>query len=460
MDLLLKKAVKFNYYFLLLTSYFSLTFAQAPDTLWTKTYGGSGNDRGFSVQQTTDGGYVVAGYKDVPGDDCNFYLIKTDQFGDTLWTKTYGGPSGDFARFVQQTFDEGYIMVGYSYSFSGVRPDVYVVKTDSLGDTLWTKTYGGTEDDAGYCIRQTIDEGYIITGYTSSFGAEYEDLWLIKTDSVGDTLWTKTYGTSGIDGGSSVQQTLDSGYVITGYNGSGGGSSVWIIKTDASGDTVWTKTYGGGNYDCGSSVQQTTDSGFIVVGYTWNFGAGYTDVWLIRTDSLGDTLWAQTYGDTSIDRGFSVKQTVDGGYIIAGHTSSFGAGLDDVYIIKTDSLGDTLWTKTYGGGNNDWGNSIQQTSDGGYVIAGYTESFGAGDYDVWLLKMEPDTFGIAEKKIAPIMNNDFGATIINGSLLLPKGKKCKVFDITGRVVAPDKIKSGIYFIEIDGVVTQKVVKVR
>jgi hypothetical protein len=372
----------------------STAIADPGDTLWTRTYGGSGTDQGYSVRQTTDGGYIVAGRTSSFGaGGYDAWLIRTDASGDTLWSRTYGGSVGEDAQSVQQTEDGGYIITGYTMSFGGGRREnVYLVKTDADGDTLWTRTYGGTSgSDCGLSVQQTTDGGYIVAGYSNSFGGlgNY-DFYLVKTDAAGDSLWTRTYGGDAHDFGRSVRQTTDGGYIVTGNTESfgAGGHDVYLVKTDANGGVLWTRTYGGTEDEYGRCVQQTTDGGYIVTGNTNSFGAGGADAWLIRTDANGDTLWTRAYGGSSDDYGQCVELTTDGGYIIAGWTYSFGAGNWDFYLVKTDANGDALWTRTYGGTDWDQGLCIQQTADdGGYIVAGYTMSFGAGGYDVWLLKL-------------------------------------------------------------------------
>ena len=303
---------------------------------WERNYGGQDDDYGRSVQQTSDTGYIVAGTTYSFGNFDQVYLVKTNASGDTLWTRTYGGAGGDRGESVQQTSDGGYIVAGYTNSF-GTGIQVYLIKTNATGDTLWTRTYGGASNDYGYFVRQTTDGGYIVAGYTFSFGNAYQ-VYLVKTNATGDTLWSRTYGGTDWDMGYSVQQTSDMGYIVAGYTYFFGNfDQVYLVKTNASGDTLWTRTYGGTGYEWGRDVQQTTDGGYIVVGYTSSFGNS-GQVYLIKTNASGDTLWTRTYGGASYDYGYSVRQTTDGGYIVAGYTTSFGDSAQ-VYLIKTDANG-------------------------------------------------------------------------------------------------------------------------
>jgi hypothetical protein len=351
---------------------------------WLRTYGGTGHDWARSFQQTTDGGYILAGgTRSFGAGDFDVYLIKTDAQGDTLWTRTYGGTGYDEGQSVQRTTDGGYIVAGWAESLGAGGHDVYLVKTNASGDTLWTRTYGGAGPDGGYSVQQTTDGGYIIAGYNGSTGGG-GGAYLIKTNAQGDTLWTRTYGGVQSDVGRSVQQTTDGGYVVAGSTqsfGTGWGN-VYLIKTDAQGDTLWTRAYGHGGqfFDVGTAVQQTTDGGYIMSGSTQSQTTG-SSIYLVKTDAQGDTLWTRTYGGPLFAEGSSVRQTSDDGYIVTGYTYSFGAGEEDVYLIKTNAVGDTLWTRTYGGAQPDVGNSVLQTMDGSYVVLGTGGSFGLGAPD-------------------------------------------------------------------------------
>lgn len=389
---------------LVITLLFSTCSAQIT---FQKTYGSTESDWGFSIQPTMDNGYILTGITNSFGaGNYDIYLIKTNINGDTLWTKTYGGTGDDRSYCVQQTTDTGYIITGYTSSFGVGGEDIYLIKTNSNGDTLWTRTFGGTLDDWGSSVQQTTDGGYIILGSTESFGAGNFDIYAIKTDSVGNTLWAKIYGGFNWDYGAWVQQTNDSGFVLAGSTNSFGAGyyDVYLIKINNTGDTLWTKTYGEANDENSSYVQQTADGGYIITGRKGLFQTATYDVFLIRTDVNGDTIWTKSYGGAGYDISSSVQQTFDGGFIITGETTSFGAGNYDVYLIKTDINGNSLWTKTFGGTGYDRGFSVQETSDSGYIVCGSTESFGAGKLDVYLIKT--DVNGIA----APVGINSFQHT--------------------------------------------------
>jgi hypothetical protein len=371
-------------------------FAQAPDTLWTKTFGDVNTEEGRAVQLTTDTGYIIAGYTTSYGPgDADLFLIKTNSSGTALWTQVYGGTGNDAAYAIQQTRDSGYVIAGYTNSFGAGNYDVYLLKTDAAGDTSWTKTYGGDSLERSYSVQKTFDNGYIITGYTRSFGAGNADVWLLKTDSLGDTTWTKTYGGAGNDQCYSVDQTADSGYVLAGWSTSFGNYDMYVIKTYANGDTMWTKTYGGQYDDEAYSVQQTIDNGYIIAGYTSVLSPTHPDLYIVKTDTDGDTAWTRTFGNASYDDvAWSVEQIADSGYIIAGYTYSYGLGTPtypNMWLIKLDINGNTVFTQTYGGSSSDHAYSVKQTSDNGYIITGSTDSFGPTNLNVYLVKTIGDT---------------------------------------------------------------------
>jgi len=366
----------------------AIAAAVGPPVEWDKTFGGSGYDSGFSVQQTSDGGYIITGGTWSYGaGGFDVWLIKTDADGNDIWKKTFGGSHDDVGYSVQQTSDGGYIITGYTESYGAGCYDVWLIKTDADGNDIWDKTFGGSSSDVGYSVQQTSDGGYIIAGYIYSYGAGGEDVWLIKTDADGNKVWDKTFGGSALDRGFSVQQTGDGGYIIAGYTRSygAGGEDVWLIKTDADGNDIWDKTFGGSHDDVGYSVQQTSDGGYIITGDTYSYGAGGFDVWLIKTDADGNDIWDKTFGGSNTDKGWSVQQTSDGGFIISGYYNGTVA-----WLIKTDAAGEKIWDRIFAGSENDYGRSVQQTSDGGYIIAGGTSSYGAGLIDVWLIKTEAD----------------------------------------------------------------------
>jgi len=346
---------------------------------FNKTYGGSGEEWANSVQQTKDGGYILAGWTDSYGaGSYDAWLIKTNANGNKVWEKTFGGSSEDRAYDVQQTSDGGYILAGWTFSFGVVGDDAWLIKTNANGNKVWEKTFAGDYNEWALAVQQTSDGGYILAGSTSDYGFDWEHIWLIKTDANGNKIWDKTYALYRYNRAYAVQQTSDGGYILAGYACSYDDCTSWLIKTDANGNKVWDKTFGGSSSD----VQQTTDGGYILA-------ASNGDVWLIKTDADGNKVWDTFFGQSTYqDWPEAVQQTSDGGYILAGVTESFGAGDRDAWLIKTDANGNKVWDKTFGGSGTDWALAVQQTSDGGYILAGlYSIPY---NQDAWLIKTDAE----------------------------------------------------------------------
>jgi len=331
-------SMSFNPYFL--NNFYIVKTNKLGFVDWESTFGQA--DFGHllkSIRQTPDGGYIACGQINGPGDGNDFYLVKFTEGGDTSWTKQFNKGGNDLAEWIEITKDQGYIICGMANN-EVTHADIYLVKTDASGQMTWDKTIDMGKKEHGLCIRQTKDEGYIISGYQEDLITNKDDIILVKTNGTGDTSWTKTFGSAFDDMGFGVCQTEDEGYVIAGYTFINDfNSQVYLIKTNSNGTQEWAKSYGGNNLDVGYSLYQTDDNGFIICGSECSFGYGYDDVYLIKTNSGGDTLWTRHFGGSEIDVGLSVMQTYDNGYIICGYTASMGAGEDDVYLIKTDANG-------------------------------------------------------------------------------------------------------------------------
>lgn len=327
----------------------------------------------FSTKQTPDSNYISLGYNSGLGFGAlDFFLVHSDKDGNYLWSKTYGGMNSDLGYDVEFTTDGGFILVGATQSFGAGGADVLLLKVDNLGQVSWVKTFGSSNWDEGFDIEITNDGGFIIAGRTNSYGAGDGDVYIIKTTSSGEVVWTKTYGGINNEDAQQIKQTSDNGYIIVGHTNSfgAGNADIYLIKTDALGDVLWTKTYGGSNYEYGNSVETTIDGGYIITGHTNSFGAGESDMYLIKLDDLGNILWSKTYGGNNTEQSNYVIRNADGTYTITGQTNSFGGGGMDAFLIKTDASGEILWTKTYGGGMDDFSNAVCQSLNGGYAFAG------------------------------------------------------------------------------------------
>jgi len=359
----------------------------APTVTFNKTFGGAASDEGWDVLQV-NGGYVAVGYTGSFTSDYSrqVYVVKTDTMGNKVWEKTIGGSGDDYGVTIKPTSDGGFVITGWTTSY-GRGDDVLLLKIDANGNKQWSQAFGGSKQDRAMGVVQTTDGGYAVCGWTYSAGTADRAVWLIKTNSAGTMLWNKTFGGSDSDYGYGIVQSRDGGLVLTGAVASTGAGDrdVVLIKTDAQGKQVFFKTYGGAKSDYGQDVFETSDGGFFITGWTWSFGAGDKDVYIVKTDAQGNEAWDKTFGGPSAEHGFSGRQTSDGGYVIAGDTGA--ADFEQMYIIKTDSAGSELWNVTMGGAKCDIAYSIKQTSEGGYIIAGETHSCGAGSGDLYLVKL-------------------------------------------------------------------------
>jgi len=451
-----------------------LTAASAQVT-FERHYGGESAEWGFCVKQTSDSGYIVAGTTLSFG--AGFYdawLVRTDVRGDTSWTRAYGGTSGDYFYGVENAAGGDFLAVGYTGSFGAGLGDVWLVRTDSSGDSLWTRTYGGGFHDYVSSLHPAGGCDYVMAGVTESFGAGEYDGWLLKVNSSGETLWTRTYGGSGTDRTYSVDVTSDGGFIMSGFYDLNGplGGDLWLLRTDTLGDTIWTRTLPAPGHDAGYFVEETDDGGYIVVGATSSFGAGNYDLWLLRFDAQGETLWTRALGGSLIDEGHAVTQLADGDFIVVGWRQTRPPEPGPAWLIRTDAEGDTLWTRELVGNGGAQGWSLQVTADGGFVIAG---SASVSIIDVYLAKTDEEgLLSIAEPKSSVSSPAGFrlschpnpcrGVTELQLSGRQPTAAaSIRLFDEQGRLVRsvsgiqswPFQLELGLlpagaYFVRLDG----------
>ena len=369
-------------------------FSQIP-IKFRKAIGSSGYDEGYSAKQTFDKGYIIGGSTSSFGNGAtDMYLLKTNEYGIPKRQAMFGGINVDVAKCVRQTADSGYVLLGYTNSYGAGGYDVYLVKTDSLMDTLWTRTYGGVDWDFGNCIEPTTDGGYIVCGYTYSYGNGDADYYLLKLNAAGDTVWTKTYGGTNEDQATSVVQTSDGGYILTGTSKSMGDvlGDMYTIKTDALGNVVWTNLFGGATHlDYSNDILISRNGGYLLAGESQSFGSGDSDGIIVKIDINGVTvgLMYRTYlpaydGFQSITEDTLGRVAATGREVTHGDPNGNGDGC--IYILNSN------WTyfngTSFGGGNYDEGFSIETATDNGFIICGITQSFSNYLDDVYLIKTD------------------------------------------------------------------------
>ncbi len=337
-----------------------------------------------ALVQTPDGGYVLGGYSPDSAGAHGFHLMKTGAAGNLLWTRTVGGFSDEWGYSLINTWDKGLAMGGLTYSFGQGQHDAYIVKLDSLGALQWSRVVGGSNFDYLTSIVQTSDSGYVAAGTTESFGAGSYDVYIVKLDRLGNVLWTRTVGGTGTDGdflGTSVIQTADGGYAITGVTRSFNTSiDIYLIKLDSGGNLAWTKTIGGSVIDDPYGIVQTSDGGYAIAGSTSSFGNGY-DFYLIKVDTVGNVQWTRTAGGIGNEQCYGFVKTSDNGFALVGRSDSFNTSYFDGYLVKFDANGAFLWSRTIGSGNpqdTEEPKDIIQTTDGGFALTGGTRNLAQG----------------------------------------------------------------------------------
>jgi len=397
----------------------SINFQGGPQEEWNNTYGGRYFDYILDGEITNDGGYISCGstrsLSNSNGDNEDGWLLKIDNFGNEIWNRTFDNKGVDVLARIHQTNDNGYILNGWTVSLDDEYLDSWIVKTDENGVEIWNNTYGGIyRDYSNSNLVESNDGGYLLSGFTNSYGGFQGDVWILKISSNGDELWNKTFGGNQLDYGVEIIPGLDDGYIILGntYSYGEGDSDCWIIKIDDEGNEQWSKTFGGNFYDRGRSIIIAGDNGYIVLGSS-NFVIEAdndffyldNDIWVFKIDLLGNMVWEKTIGDRFFDEtGNSIQISSDSGYIISGRMDHKSNGKIDGLLMKIDDNGNVEWKKIFGGSENQVANTIIQIENGNYVIFGWTNSYGMGDFDAWIVSFsyfENERPNVPDKPIGP-----------------------------------------------------------
>lgn len=415
---------------------FQYSYAQT-DTAWVSTYGGIQNDVCNQIKPTYDGGYITIGTTNsFCGGNSLFYIIKTDSLCKKEWSKAIGGPGIQGGYSVATTFDHGYAFVGFTNSYGNGNYNTLLVKTDSDGNLKWEKVYSGTDWNFGYSIAQTIDSGFVICGLTYSYPAVNGDVYVIRTDKNGDTLWTRTIGGNGYDVGNSVCVHSKKLYAIVGSTTSfgSGDTSIYVILLNANGSILKDTAYcPGGTYNYNaSSIEPTADNGYLIFGYTDSLKTpGIPNQILYKTDSLATipkvgNYWYYMYPNPKIAYGKDAVQAADGNIITVGSTTGYGMGginMDMQYVYS--SGGWFIGGAAFGGSNSNYGSSVAINKNGNVVFAGSTNSFGQGLLDVYLVRVKTDsivTNYFLVNKFKPDSNCNCPLSVPSSSIIEPSVK--------------------------------------
>ncbi|MBA3664160.1 MAG: T9SS type A sorting domain-containing protein [Bacteroidetes bacterium] len=459
---------------LILISIFSFSVNYYGQVFFQKTYPTTFDKTSRDILPTADGGYILAGStNNTTINDCDLNVVKTDNAGNLLWEKQFGGSLPDYAYSMVETSDGNYFITGYTQSFGGGDLDVYLIKIDPSGNLLWQKDIGSFTNEEGREIIKTSDGNYVICG-SSNLGPNSQAM-LMKIDLAGNVLWTKKYGGANQEFGNSAKECSDGGFILTGQTfSSGQNGDTYLVRTDVNGDTLWTKTYGTALADEGVCVVNNSDGSYTFV-VRDSTASRDVDVRVIKTDASGNLLWNKVYSGTLKDTPKSICSTADGGYMIGAISRSFGWINPDMWLLKLDGGGDTLWTRHFGGSDHEHCHKAKEW-DGGYIAVGHARSYGPGQ-KVMFVKMNNSGGIVASVNNNVAFENDLkvypnpaadGLINVTSESGIPL--KIKLINLLGQVVyagAPeDKTidlgvrQQGVYLLTIEsqkGISTRKVV---
>jgi len=365
--------------------------AQPPTLLWTHTYGGASLEKGYAVKELPDGGFIFSGETQSFGaGSYDFYLVRTDAQGDTVWTRTYGGTGYEFGYGVSTAPNGGFLLAGMTTSFGAGARDGFVVRVDADGHVIWQSPYGGASQDVLMDVCRTTQDTYALVGANYSLGPGTSGLWFLELDDDGNILREVSHGGAGADTGWRILQTAEGGFIVGGFTTSfgAGDKDFWLVGLDSEGNLIWHQTYGGAGDDRAYGLATVPGVGYLLAGYTSSFGAGGTDMYLVLTDEAGAPTWTRTYGGPGNEVGYAVVAPCSGGILLAGSTTSIAPGDLNTYVIHTDMNGDTLWTTTYAVAGDDWAEALQQTQDGGFVLGGSADPGSLGNRELYLVRLE------------------------------------------------------------------------
>lgn len=369
-----------------------LLFCLAPHTAATVsyTYGSSAAEGGSILRPVSDGGFIAAGYTASFGAGENdIWVLKFDSEGRLIWQKSYGGAGNDYPTDVREVPAGGFIICGCTRSFGSGRDDAWILRLNDSGGILWQKAFGGTGRDYATSVQTDADNGFVVTGGTSSWGQGDMDIWVMKLSAGGDLQWSKTYGGAGFDWASSLAPAASGGWLVAGdtFSFGQGKNDLWILRLTPGGDVLWLKTIGGGDHDWAFRAKTVNGTDHVLIADTFSFGAGENDAWLLHIDAGGNVLWQKTCGGPSFDWLGGLDLLQGGGFVAVGGTYSFGAGQDDLWAMRMTSSGEPVWQKVYGGMKGDSGTSLADFGSDRCLVQGTTSSHAAGEEDVWLLQL-------------------------------------------------------------------------